>query len=476
VIGRAGSGLALGSLILWNGVAGAAAPESFSGLVKKVAPAVVNVLATHEVEQQGADTPEMPFTFPKGSPFEKFFKDFRDRQRQDPGGRRPVGALGSGFVIDPTGYIVTNNHVVDEATDVKIRLDDESIYPARVVGVDPQTDIALLKVDAGHELPAVALGDSDAVEVGDWVVAVGNPFGLGGTVTSGIVSARGRNINSGPYVDFLQIDAPINQGNSGGPLFNMDGKVVGVNAAIFSPNGGSVGIGFAIPSNIVRAVVDQLRTVGKVERGWMGVRVQSLTPDLASAMGVPEGNGALVSEVTGGSPADKAGIRQGDVIVRFGGKPVGDPRELARLVAGHATGESTSVRVWRDGAEAELSIVTERQPATVASATGAVPSANVHSAALGAELAALTPERRDQFDIAPAVSGVLVLDVKGADAFEQGLRAGDVIRRVGNQVVTGPEEVESVIHAISRSGGKSLLLLVNRRGADIFLGIRLGIA
>src|SRR5690606_30845822 len=288
-------------------------PESFSDLVKKVSPAVVNIASTQET-QMPRGLPGLPFSAPEGSPFREFFERFNEQfgERFGAPSVRRATALGSGFIIDPEGYVVTNNHVIDGASEVSVRLDDETAYPAEIVGTDPATDLALLKIDVGKRLPSLVLGDSDKAEVGDWVLAVGNPFGLGGSVTAGIISARGRNIQAGPYDDFLQIDASINRGNSGGPLFNLDGEVIGVNTAIYSPNGGSVGIGFAIPSNMVKSVVTQLREHGSVERGWLGVQIQNVTPDLAEALGLEEAAGALVAAVTPGSPAEEAGIRTGD--------------------------------------------------------------------------------------------------------------------------------------------------------------------
>ena len=308
----------------------------------------VNIASSHEVAGSETRMPEMPFNFPEGSPFEKFFKQFRDRMGEPESGKpqpHMATGLGSGFIVDPSGYVVTNNHVVDGPSDVKVRLDDDSVYPAKIVGTDAQTDLALLKIDAKRLLPAVDFGDSDKAEVGDWVMAVGNPFGLGGTVTAGIISARGRSIDAGPYDDFLQIDAPINQGNSGGPLFSMDGQVIGVNAAIYSPNGGSVGIGFAIPSNMAKAVIAQLKETGKVERGWLGVQIQKVTPEIAGAVGLTEARGAMVTEVTPDSPAAKAGLKQGDVILGFAGEKVADPRGLARAVAKEPAGSKTSLSV-----------------------------------------------------------------------------------------------------------------------------------
>jgi serine protease Do len=403
---RAGVGLLAASMMVWTGVAAAApAPESFSGLAKKVTPSVVNIASTQEISNPGQDMPGIPFDFPEGSPFEKFFRQFQDQRGEDgrpePAPRHATG-LGSGFIIDPAGYVVTNNHVVEGASEVTIRLVDDSVYPARIIGTDPQTDLALLKIEADRPLPALQLGNSDEAEVGDWVMAVGNPFGLGGTVTAGIVSARGRNIQAGPYDDFIQVDASINRGNSGGPLFDLDGNVIGVNTAIYSPNGGSVGIGFAIPSNMVKTVVAQLREHGSVERGWLGVQIQNVTPDLAEALGLAAPRGAMVAKVTPGSPAEAAGVRTGDVILSFAGEAIGDTRELARVVAQYPAGTDADMKVWRNGAEQTLIATTGAmpQPEQLAAAPGGrQPDGSYHSSALDAQLAKLTPQLREHYGL-----------------------------------------------------------------------------
>ncbi|HKY95213.1 MAG TPA: DegQ family serine endoprotease [Kiloniellales bacterium] len=463
-----GLGLAAGCLLLWSGLAQAApVPESFSGLAKEVTPAVVNIASAHAVEAQQ----QMPFQAPPGSPFEEFFKQFQDPNRDE-----TMTALGSGFIIDPTGYIVTNNHVVENATEVTVRLGDDSVYAAKVVGVDPQTDVALLKIEADRELPSVPLGDSDAAEVGDWVMAVGNPFGLGGSVTAGIISARGRDIDAGPYDDFLQIDASINHGNSGGPLFDMDGKVIGVNTAIYSPNGGSVGIGFAIPSNIVKSVVAELKEDGKVDRGYLGVMLQPITPELASALGLEKAEGAMVADILPDGPAAKSDLRKGDVILSFAGKDVSDPRGLARAVAAEKAGEKVSVTVWRDGERHELSVTPGEQPtkdqASVEPETGQE-DGSYHSAALDADLAQLTPEWREQLGLESDVEGVVVVDIKAARPFEEGLRPGDVIMQVDRTDVSKPAEVEKLLDEAKAEQQEAVLLLVSRQGQDLYLGLQL---
>jgi serine protease Do len=311
----------------------------FAPLVKTVKPAVVNIATTQRAKtsepQEGSDEQEM---------LRQFFGQGEPRQRE-----RAVHALGSGFIIDPNGYIVTNNHVIDGATDIQVTLTDGSVHPARIVGRDVKTDLALLKIVATNPLPYVAFGDSDKEEVGDFVIAVGNPFGLGGSVSSGIVSARNRDINEGPYDDFLQIDAPINPGNSGGPLFDQSGHVIGIDTAIYSPSGGSVGIGFAIPSNVAKRVVAELRDHGHVARGWLGVQVQVVTPEIANSMGLDKAQGVLVAAITPNSPAARAGLRRGDVVLSFNGTRIAEARDLSIAVADTAADRTVDVKIWRDG-------------------------------------------------------------------------------------------------------------------------------
>jgi serine protease Do len=467
--GRAiGLGLAGGCLMLWSGLAMAApVPESFSDLAKQVTPAVVNIASAQTVSGGQA----MPFEAPPGSPFEDFFKQFEGPNRD-----QTMTALGSGFIIDAAGYIVTNNHVVENASEVTVRLEDDSVYPAEIVGVDPQTDLALLKIEADRPLPMVPLGDSDAAEVGDWVLAVGNPFGLGGSVTAGIISARGRNIEAGPYDDFLQIDASINHGNSGGPLFDMDGDVIGVNTAIYSPNGGSVGIGFAIPSNIVKTVVAELKEDGKVDRGYLGVMLQPVTPEIASALGLEQAQGALVTEILPESPAAASGLQQGDVVLSFAGEDVADPRSLARAVAGKPAGSEAAMTVWRDGDEQELSVVTGAQPNGDQAALptdGPQHDGSYHSPALDADLATLTPAWREQLGLEGDVEGVVVVDIAAGGPFEEGLRPGDVIRQVGREEVSEPAQVDQLIEAAKDEQKDAVLLLVSRQGQDLYLGLPL---
>ena len=478
---RVASALLAGVLVLGSAAAFAATPpDSFAGLAEKVAPAVVNISTAHKITRADAQMPDLPFNFPKGSPFEEFFKQFRERQDGEPSSR-VVNALGSGFIIDPSGYVVTNNHVIDEATQITVTMDDNRQFPAKLVGTDPQTDLALLKIEAPKPLPAVSFGDSDRAKVGDWVMAVGNPFGLGGTVTAGIVSARGRNINAGPFDDFLQIDAAVNQGNSGGPTFDMNGKVVGINTAIASPNGGSVGIGFAIPANLAKPVIEQLRAEGKVTRGWLGVQVQTVTPEIAGAMGLKEPEGALIAKVVPDSPAAKAKLRQGDVILKLDGKSIGEMRTLPRIVAAIPAGQTVKLDLWRDGraADATVEIAAQKGNERMASAeSSSMDKAQVHTSdVLGVEMAQLTDETRRGFTIPDGVTGVVVTDVKPDGlAAQHGVRVGDVIERVGTTAVDSPAQVDALAQTAKDEGQSSVLLLVNRGGDEIFVGVKIGVA
>ncbi|MEL6481195.1 MAG: Do family serine endopeptidase, partial [Pseudomonadota bacterium] len=320
-----------------------ARPGSFADLAERLSPAVVNISTAQKVEQAERGEQQVP----EGTPFEDLFRDFFERGR--PQGPRQVQSLGSGFVISAEGYVVTNNHVIEEADEITVNFADGSSLPAELVGTDPKTDIALLKIEPTQPLEFVKFGDSEASRVGDWVLAIGNPFGLGGSVSAGIISARDRNINAGPYDDFIQTDAAINRGNSGGPLFNLDGEVIGVNTAIISPTGGSIGIGFAVPSAIAENVVAQLQEFGQTKRGWLGVRIQTVNDELAEALGLDRPQGALVADVTSEGPAEEGGIEAGDVILKFDGKDISEMRDLPRIVAETAVGSTVRVVVFRKG-------------------------------------------------------------------------------------------------------------------------------
>ncbi|MGK9165301.1 DegQ family serine endoprotease [Inquilinus limosus] len=461
-----------------------AAPGSFAGLVRQVTPAVVNVSTTeHPSASQMADEDEggRMRQFPPGSPFDEFFKRFFDEQQ--PGRRGPRGGggdsdpvihgAGSGFIIDPAGYIVTNNHVVKDADNITVTLNDGTVIPAKVVGTDEKTDLALLKVDTDKKLTAVEWGDSDAAQVGDWVIAVGNPFGLGGSVTAGIVSARGRDLHSGPFDDFLQIDAPINRGNSGGPSFDTSGKVIGINSAIYSPSGGSVGIGFAIPSNLAKTVIAQIREHGSVQRGWLGVQIQQVTPEMADALGLDKARGALVADVQEDSPALKAGLHQGDVITSYDGKPVNQLSDLPRLVADTAAGKTVPVEVLRNGKTETISVEIAKLPASqqVASAEENGPAVDDQ---LGLSLSALTPKVRREYGVPDDVDGVLVTGTReDGPARETGVGPGDVIVRVGSEAVKTPSEVAKQVKAAKEADRNAVMLLINRQGDQRFVALKL---
>ena len=449
-------------------------PESFSALADRLSPAVVNVTTTTVVPE--VDDSMRP-VLPPGSPFEDFFRDFMDRQ---PGERRQQrsNALGSGFIVSPDGYIVTNNHVIESADEISIELFSGGNLDAELIGRDPRTDIALLKVKSDTDLPFVKFGDSDAAHVGDWVLAIGNPLGQGFSVSAGIVSARNRTLQ-GSYDDFIQTDAAINRGNSGGPLFNMTGEVIGVNTAILSPNGGSIGIGFAMSSAVVSRVVDQLRDFGETRRGWLGVRIQNVDPDMADALGIADAKGALVTDVPEG-PALDAGIKSGDVILRFGDEPIDDTRELVRIVADTPVGETVDVVVIRNGKEEDLKVtIGLLEEPTLAAAPGgpddkAAPEAPPEETLLGMTIAIVTDELRRSFALDPDAKGLVVTGVdESSDAYAKGMRAGDVITEVGQEAVANPKEMRGRIESAEAAGRNSILLLVRREGQPRFVALNL---
>ncbi len=453
------------------------APDSLADLAGKLLPAVVNISSTQDLQaSRGAPGagPEVPM-FPPGSPFEQFFKDFLNRNK--PGGQGDKGApaperrmqsLGSGFIIDPSGLVVTNNHVIEGADEITVTLQDNTSLKAKVLGRDETGDIALLQVKPDKPLPAVAFGDSDAERVGDWVLAIGNPFGLGGTVTAGIVSARGRDIHQGPYDDFIQTDAAINRGNSGGPLFNMDGQVIGMNTAIYSPSGGSIGIGFSIPANLVKAVVNQLKDFGHPRRGWLGVRIQQVTPDIAESLGLHDASGAMVAGVNDGGPADKAKIHNGDIILKFNGQDVKEMRSLPRIVADSEVGKSVPVVLWRDGKQVTVQATLDEKPddVKVASATPAEKpeQKTTEISGLGVKLAPITQEMKDKFSLGTDQKGVVITDVTpNSSAAERGLKAGDVIVEVQQGAVASPSDVQQKVDSVRKENRKSVLMLIQRQ-------------
>lgn len=450
------------------------APDSFADLAARLSPAVVNISTTQSVGAGGAQ-PE--FRVPPGSPFKEFFEEFFERNRPQQRSRRAT-SLGSGFVIDEDGLVVTNNHVIAEADEISVRLSDGTKLAAEVVGRDPKTDLALLRVETDKPLPSLGWGSSDDARVGDWVIAIGNPFGLGGSVTAGIVSARGRDINSGPYDDFIQTDASINRGNSGGPLFNMDGEVIGINTAIFSPSGGSVGIGFAIPSALARNVIEQLEEFGKTKRGWLGVRIQTVTDEIAEGLGLDEAKGALVAGVTEGGPAQQGGIEQGDVILEFDGKEVEEMRSLPRIVAETRIGKDVAVTVWRKGEATDVTVQIgelEEAEELLAATDGGPAEAGPDLVTLGMTLATITPELRTRFEIAEDVDGVLVTDVEAdGPAAEKGIRPGDVIVEVQQDEVARPQDVLEKVKNVREASLKSVLLLLRQRAGEMrFVAVKL---
>lgn len=465
----------------------AATPESFAPLARKLLPAVVNIQTSQTLQARNnrPDAPEMP-QVPPGSPFEELFRDFFERNR--PPGARPgqpprrQQSQGSGFIIDSSGIIVTNNHVIDGADEINVVLHDNSTLRAELVGVDPRTDLAVLRVKPEKPLPTVPFGDSDKAEVGDWVLAIGNPLGFGGSVTSGIVSARGRNINAGPYDDFIQTDAAINRGNSGGPLFNVQGEVIGINTAIVSPSGGSIGIGFAIPSNLARNVVAQLRDNGRVRRGWLGVNIQQVTDEIAESLGLQGGaRGALVARAQEDGPAAKAGIQNGDVILSFNGQEVREMRTLPRIVAETEVGKKVPVTVWRNGKEQPLEVTVAELPAEQqAAAAGAAPEqarpgAATELSGLGLKVAPVSPETRERFGLREDARGVVVTDVTpGSSAAERGINAGDLILEVQQNRVTTPQEVQEQISRLRRQNRPSALMLIETSQGQRFVPLRLG--
>lgn len=450
--------------------------RSYADLVEAVVPAVVFVEVERKVPEM-ASRPEIPPEMRRF--FRRFFGPdvpFPDQPPERPGPRGPRGpraeSVGSGFIVSPEGHVVTNAHVARNAEAITVKLQDGRELAAEVVGIDDKTDLAVLKLPDNGPYPYVEFGDSDRVRVGDKIIAVGNPFGLGGTVTAGIVSATKREVGVGPYDDFLQIDAPINRGNSGGPTFDLDGYVIGVNTLIFSPSGGNVGIGFAIAANLAKEVVTQLIEKGSVERGWLGVVIQPVDEDIASALGLDEPKGALVNSVQAGSPAERAGIEAGDVVVAFDGRTVEDPRDLARMVADAGPGHEARITVVRDGRERTLEVELGTMPTeeTVAEAG----EASAAKARLGVAVRPLTPEDRDELGLAPEISGVLVVSVEeGSPAAEKGIRPGDVIVSVDGRDVASAEDVRTAIAAAADAGKKAVLLRVVRENQPRFVAVPL---
>ncbi|MHB1011405.1 MAG: DegQ family serine endoprotease [Desulfobacteria bacterium] len=435
-------------------------PVDIPQLFKEVSPAVVNISTTQVVK---INHPQMNNPFGRQDPFDEFFNNFFGRMPKEQKRR----SLGSGFIVSSDGYILTNNHVVDKSDEVTVTLLDKEQFKAKIVGTDPKIDIALIKIDAKKKLPYVALGDSDKLDVGEWVVAIGNPFGLGHTVTAGIVSAKGRIIGSGPYDDFIQTDASINPGNSGGPLFNLKGEVVGINTAIIR---GGQGIGFATPIQLAKSVLDQLREKGKVTRGWLGVYIQPLTPETAESLGISGRHGALVSDVTSGGPAAKAGIRSGDVIVGFNGKEIRDEHELPQAVALMTPGKTVNVRLLREGKETTVAVTI----AEMGGEPGKTAEAHQLSKNLGLTVQDITPEIAQRLEITNT-KGVVVTAVEdGSSAEDAGFNEGDVIRAILRQdkriPVTSAAEFAKLLKKIQSD--KTILFLVERGEGRILLTVK----
>ncbi|MEO5345488.1 MAG: DegQ family serine endoprotease [Magnetococcus sp. YQC-9] len=470
VSGRFGIGMLTGFVWFVTTIAQAAARDlpDLTSLVENLKPVVVNI-QTSKKARSGGSKQTMPHNPFKNSPFEHFFQPFMDRMPQ---GEMQTHNLGSGVIIDGDGFILTNNHVIEEADEIKVRLADEREFIAKVIGSDPKSDLALIQIPVKQKLAVAKLGDSDAIKVGAWVVAIGNPFGLEATVTAGIISAKGRAIGNGPYEDFLQTDAAINPGNSGGPLFDLDGNVIGINTAIFSRSGGYMGIGFAIPVNMAKNVVVQLKQSGRVTRGWIGVGIQVVTQDLASALGLDTARGALVSQVIKSGPAQDAGIKSGDVILKFNNHEILKMRDLPALVASTAVGSKVPVVVLRDGKEQTIQVKVQELPREDSSASATRQDSAGKTDTLGIKVLALSDNHRRQTRIAEDIKGVIVaqLDPEGPAA-RAGLRVGDVIVDVNRQTVESPNEYEQSLEKLGKN--RNVLLRVARNGSVLFVAVNL---
>jgi len=461
-------------------------PESFAELVEKLMPTVVNITTTQNLPQQGPHLRDMP-QLPPGSPFEELFREFFDHRNGDEPQKRRGTSLGSGFIIDGDGYIVTNNHVIQGAEDITVILRDDTQLKAKLVGSDSRVDVAVLKVDPPGKkpLPSVRFGDSDKVRVGDWVIAIGNPFGLGHSVTAGIISARGRALNDA-LDDYLQTDAAINKGNSGGPLFNVDGEVIGVNTAIYSPSGTNAGLAFSIPSNLVKQAADQLREFGRIRRGWIGVSYQSVTDDIADSFGLDHAHGVLVANVVADGPAAKAGIKRNDIIVAFSGQDVPDLRRFPRLVANARVGSTVDVVVWRQGKETPLKLKIgeqeEPEKQNASAQGGGAPKKQVEPdqavsstiEQLGLTLQKLNDQLREKYGLSDSAKGVVVTKVTAdSPAAEKQLQAGDLILEVDQKPVATPQEVTEIVAKLQAQKKRSVLLFVERQGDPRFAALRL---
>jgi serine protease Do len=464
-------------------------PDGIADVAEKVIDAVVNISTSQTVDAKaggGGDRGAMP-QLPPGSPFEEFFDDFFKNRRGGPGGNpkggdrsdnpqpRKTNSLGSGFIVDTAGIAVTNNHVIADADEINIIMNDGTKIKAELVGVDKKTDLAVLRFKPpAKPLVAVKFGDSDKLRLGEWVIAIGNPFSLGGTVTAGIVSARNRDINSGPYDSYIQTDAAINRGNSGGPLFNLDGEVVGVNTLIISPTGGSIGIGFAVPSKTVIGVVDSLRQFGELRRGWLGVRIQQVTDEIAESLNIKPARGALIAGVEDKGPAKPAGIEPGDVVVKFDGKDIKEPKDLSRVVADTAVGKAVDVIIIRKGVEETRKVTLgrledgEKAVQTAAKTKDEPVEKPVTQKALGLDLATLSKDLRTRYKVKDSVKGVIITSVDTAsDAAEKRLSAGEVIVEVAQEAVANAGDVKKRVDQLKKDGKKSILLLVSNAEGEL---------
>jgi serine protease Do len=456
-------------------------PDGIADVAEKVIDAVVNISTSQTVEAKGGGAEgrgAMP-QLPPGSPFEEFFDDFFKNRRGGQGGKggdlqpHKTNSLGSGFIVDTSGVVVTNNHVIADADEISVIMNDGSKFKAEIVGVDKKTDLAVLKFTPNKPLTAVKFGDSDRLRLGEWVIAIGNPFSLGGTVTAGIVSARNRDISSGPYDNYIQTDAAINRGNSGGPLFNLDGEVIGVNTLIISPSGGSIGIGFAVPSKTVAGVVDQLRQFGELRRGWLGVRIQTVTDEIAESLNIKPARGALIAGVEDKGPAKPAGIEPGDVVIKFDGKDIKEPKDLSRVVADTAVGKEVDVIIIRKGQEETHKVTLGRLEDTDKAVPAAVKKDEpaekpVTQKALGLDLATLSKDLRSRYKIKDSVKGVIITNVDStSDAADKRLSPGEVIVEVAQEAVSNAADVKKRVDQLKKDGKKSVLLLVSNADGEL---------
>ncbi|HEX4043455.1 MAG TPA: DegQ family serine endoprotease [Xanthobacteraceae bacterium] len=474
VQGTAIAALAAALMLLPAQPAAARGPDGIADVAEQVIDAVVNISTSQKIEPHAEELPDLP----PGSPMQKFFDQFFKNHRGQGGDNsddtpRRVNSLGSGFIIDPSGLVVTNNHVIADADEISVILNDGTKLKADLVGKDTKADLALLRVHADKPLKSVKFGDSNKLRLGEWVIAIGNPFSLGGTVTAGIVSARNRDINSGPYDNYIQTDAAINRGNSGGPLFNLDGEVIGINTAIISPSGGSIGIGFAVPSDTAVDVINQLRQYGEVRRGWLGVRIQQVTDDIAESLNISPPHGALVAGIDDKGPAKPAGIEPGDVVVTFDGKDIKEPKDLSRVVADTAVGKEVDVVIIRKGQEQTVKVTLGRlddgdKAVPVSNKTQEPVEKPVTQKALGLDLATLSKDLRSRYKIKDSVKGVIITNVDGAsDAADKRLSPGEVIVEVAQEAVSSAADVKKRVDQLKKDGKKSVLLLVANSDGEL---------